>query len=205
MNKIKTINIITFALQVISTFLLFGNDVYSVADRDWGGDYHYYRSSFYNRFTTDHAGNILGVAFLALVAITATILIIQLVKKSAYILTPFVALIQPTLFIMHHFLFNNIKWEIKYYAGGTKFYKPSTYFYIIIGAFALIVILSFVNSIIQKKVKKEASETTSKDTNEAAIAETSNVDELKKYKDLLDSGVITQEEFDTKKKQLLGL
>ena len=33
----------------------------------------------------------------------------------------------------------------------------------------------------------------------------SNADELKKYKDLLDSGVITQEEFDEKKKQLLGL
>ncbi len=31
------------------------------------------------------------------------------------------------------------------------------------------------------------------------------VDKLKKYKDLLDSGVITQEEFDAKKKQLLGL
>ncbi len=30
-------------------------------------------------------------------------------------------------------------------------------------------------------------------------------DEMKKYKDLLDSGVITQEEFDAKKKQLLGL
>ena len=30
-------------------------------------------------------------------------------------------------------------------------------------------------------------------------------DELKKYKELLDGGVITQEEFDTKKKQLLGL
>ncbi|MBQ2940785.1 MAG: SHOCT domain-containing protein [Clostridia bacterium] len=34
---------------------------------------------------------------------------------------------------------------------------------------------------------------------------TSNADELKKYKELLDSGVITQEEFDAKKKQLLGL
>lgn len=33
----------------------------------------------------------------------------------------------------------------------------------------------------------------------------SSADELKKYKDLLDSGVITQEEFDAKKKQLLGL
>ncbi len=30
-------------------------------------------------------------------------------------------------------------------------------------------------------------------------------DELKKYKELLDMGVITQEEFDAKKKQLLGL
>ena len=30
-------------------------------------------------------------------------------------------------------------------------------------------------------------------------------DQLKKFKDLLDSGVITQEEFDAKKKQLLGL
>ena len=32
----------------------------------------------------------------------------------------------------------------------------------------------------------------------------SSADELKKYKDLLDAGVITQEEFDAKKKQLLG-
>ena len=32
-----------------------------------------------------------------------------------------------------------------------------------------------------------------------------NADELKKYKELLDSGVITQEEFNAKKKQLLGL
>ena len=33
----------------------------------------------------------------------------------------------------------------------------------------------------------------------------SDADELKKFKDLLNSGIITQEEFDAKKKQLLGL
>ena len=33
----------------------------------------------------------------------------------------------------------------------------------------------------------------------------SNADELKKFKELLDSGVITQEEFEAKKKQLLGV
>lgn len=37
------------------------------------------------------------------------------------------------------------------------------------------------------------------------VNNTSTPDELKKYKDLLDMGILTQEEFDAKKKQLLGL
>ena len=37
------------------------------------------------------------------------------------------------------------------------------------------------------------------------IQEKSSADELKKFKELLDSGIISQEEFDEKKKQLLGL
>ena len=46
-------------------------------------------------------------------------------------------------------------------------------------------------------VERQASKTTS---NEASSA-----DDLKKYKDLLDTGVISQEEFDAKKKQILGV
>ena len=34
---------------------------------------------------------------------------------------------------------------------------------------------------------------------------TTEADDIVKYKDLLDKGIITQEEFDAKKKQLLGL
>ena len=46
----------------------------------------------------------------------------------------------------------------------------------------------------------------SRDTNPTiSEAPKSNVNEIKQYKELLDSGVITQEEFDAKKKQLLGL
>lgn len=41
--------------------------------------------------------------------------------------------------------------------------------------------------------------------NENVIKEITDADELKKYKDLLDSGAITQEEFEEKKKQLLNL
>ena len=39
----------------------------------------------------------------------------------------------------------------------------------------------------------------------APVSSGGNADELRKYKDLLDAGVITQEEFNAKKKQLLGL
>ena len=37
------------------------------------------------------------------------------------------------------------------------------------------------------------------------VAPKNSIDDLKKYKDLLDNGIITQEEFDAKKKQLLDL
>ena len=37
------------------------------------------------------------------------------------------------------------------------------------------------------------------------VQQASAADELKKYKDLLDSGIISQEEFDAKKKQILGI
>ena len=37
------------------------------------------------------------------------------------------------------------------------------------------------------------------------VSTTSAADELKKFKELLDMGAISQEEFDAKKKQLLGL
>ena len=60
---------------------------------------------------------------------------------------------------------------------------------IIIGIF----ILSFY---IQEKEKTTQPEKVS--------ASTSVADELKNYKELLDSGIITQEEFDKKKKELLG-
>ena len=51
--------------------------------------------------------------------------------------------------------------------------------------------------------KEEFQEETQK--NQSSVPATSAADELKKFKDLLDSGVITQAEFDAKKKQLLGL
>lgn len=41
--------------------------------------------------------------------------------------------------------------------------------------------------------------------NTPTVAASSPADELKKFKELLDSGIITEEEFNAKKKELLGL
>ena len=42
-------------------------------------------------------------------------------------------------------------------------------------------------------------------TSKPVSNEASSIEDLKKYKELLDTGVISQEEFDAKKKQLLGV
>ena len=57
-------------------------------------------------------------------------------------------------------------------------------------------ILSFIEE--GRKTEKLPAQT-------AAVQQISAADELKKFKELLDMGVINQEEFDAKKKQLLGL
>lgn len=55
-----------------------------------------------------------------------------------------------------------------------------------------------INEYIQAKINNSS-------TNNSISAPVSNVDELKKYKQLLDDGIITQADYDAKKKQLLGL
>lgn len=54
-----------------------------------------------------------------------------------------------------------------------------------------------INSLLLERQEEKVVTTTTAPVND-------EVDQLKKYKDLLDSGVITQEDFDAKKKQLLG-
>lgn len=55
------------------------------------------------------------------------------------------------------------------------------------------------NLLIERQTKQAEAKTINQEFNR------SGADELKKYKGLLDDGIISQEEFDAKKKQLLGL
>ena len=73
---------------------------------------------------------------------------------------------------------------------------------------AALLVIGIIETILYfVKKRKNPTETESADVEAepATAPQNVNVDELKKYKELLDQGIITQEEFDTKKKQLLDL
>ena len=101
-----------------------------------------------------------------------------------------VALLLVASFVSASFNVATISWIFRYFWQG--------YILFIIAAIVCYIIGNSMNPI--KKVKKEKTAPV-----QVSIQQTSSADELKKYKELLDQGIITQEEFDAKKKQLLGL
>ena len=60
-------------------------------------------------------------------------------------------------------------------------------------------IYDVISGLLEQRQRKDKEPLAEKSTQQSAA------DELKKFKELLDSGIITQEEFEAKKKQLLGL
>ena len=88
-------------------------------------------------------------------------------------------------------------------AVGTEWIIVESKFptYLYLGCLAMVIVMSIVkrSSVITGLSSKKEKTVINN------IHKSSNADELKKYKDLLENGTITQEEFDAKKKQLLGL
>lgn len=91
-----------------------------------------------------------------------------------------------------------ITWIFRYFWQG--------YIILIIAAIVFYIIGNSMNpSTKRNKAKNAESAPAQVPAQQTTAQQFSPADELKKYKDLLDSGAITQEEYDAKKKELLGL
>lgn len=84
---------------------------------------------------------------------------------------------------------------------GTNFYSVSVKdaYYILWGALAVLIVFTILSIMFTKQGPRQPKAVTIVEVPQ----QISLADEIKKYKDLLDSGAITQEEFDTKKKEIL--
>ena len=71
--------------------------------------------------------------------------------------------------------------------------------------FALIKNCVEIGNVLSAKINERQDSTASSVTVTTQATQSNSMEDLKKLKDLLDAGIITQEEFDAKKKQLLGL
>lgn len=71
--------------------------------------------------------------------------------------------------------------------------------------FALVENYLEIGNVLSQKINERQENTATSSNASTPVYQSSAMDELKKLKDLLDAGIISQEEFDAKKKQLLGL
>ncbi len=187
--KKRIFNVIELILQLAAIALLFIDGAYICHN---------------NTHTFSYIQGVASPAMIAktflFFAINAILCIVSIFSKSKkrdnlwHVALPFVNIVALFLVgstIEHECLYNHVL--------STMWVTISTTFYIILAILIAIVFVSFIKRSVVPKEEKQSQQIINN------IAETTNADELKKYKDLLDSGAITQEEYDTKKKELLGL
>lgn len=120
------------------------------------------------------------------------------ILEKYYYYTPLVSLVFLITLSIHAKSHAKVEYETFFYEWDINWL-----FYIIIALH--IITLLFCVILKFNRFEKLLTQFTNKKETNVNNDTVSNADELLKYKELLDTGVITQEEFDAKKKQLLGL
>ena len=160
-------------------------------------------SMFDSLFNTTSTIQIVGIALFAAIVGGIVIYAMQFTAKDTkrnWKPTVLVTGAEVVLFAIFSFLIETGDWT---YMDNEYRYTLKVMFYVIA---VILVVLTAITVWGYIKAKNSGIvEEESKIYKAEIVKEASTTDELKNYKELLDSGVITQEEFDAKKKQLLGL
>lgn len=184
----KNLNIIELILQALAMLLLFLPGMYSW--QHWEEEaFGMYVRTFNMDVSFFHAAGNISALFSFLVSglmlANIVMILISIFKFSkrnkVHIIIPILTII---VLVSFSIIANNRN-EFGYCA------PINWLFYFEIFLLLFVVLLAFMKN--SKKLEKQP---------KTAI---NNADELRKFKELLDSGIISQEEFEAKKKQLLGL
>lgn len=218
--KVKARNLIELILQTI-VFILTFIPGFSVEEH-WNGfweyfpsagmtlpnykkTYHEYNSLFAGMFETSKLIEVFGWLLYASIVCGIVAYTFQFVtrgKNRNWKPTLYILGLEIVLLIIHSISINMYRWDSTHDSQYTE-YNLQFLFFIVLGVYVLLLAITVLGYI---KVKKYGIiEDTPAPPKIEVVRETRNAEELKKYKELLDDGIITQEEFDAKKKQLLGI
>jgi len=201
--RIKVKNILLLVFQVVSVLLLFFPGVYNRVFYKRFGDFGSYGSvnSFYESFFTKLSwmdeGRIVGVLFLGALVAGLIVFIIQLCGNRHIPSSVAIAFIQLALFLIYSFVFH--KEYTRLDLNDWNVYEPSFLFAVIL---VLLIAILWIVLVSNHKIKQNG---IIEELGTVGQPKSDITDELVKYKELFDKGVITQEEFEAKKKQILGL
>lgn len=205
--KIKSKNIIQVIIQALSILMLFLPCVYT--EEIWvdisghGGHYQLKNEtavSFFRKLTMLNEGRFLGVLVVCLMVILMIMLIVQIAKRNHIQVVPIMALVSTVLFFFYSLTCTEEPWDSGWGPSAYDEYSVAFGFVLILALQITMVLIGFISN---SRIKQNG---IIEDEKSRYIQNNiSNADELGKYKELLDKGVITQEEFDAKKRQLLGL
>jgi hypothetical protein len=144
-------------------------------------------------------GKLVALAILMLFNLVLCIIAVssKKTKKDGIIHT-----IIPILMLVVNFLCFGEGFIAVYYYDLTMM-APMNIIYWVVNAMLIVLAIAKRSAVVTEASKEKPEEKQEAVEQAPLVAEKSNADEIKKYKELLDMGAITQEEFDEKKKTLL--
>lgn len=205
--RIKSKNLIQVIIQALSLLILFLPCVYT--EEIWvdisghGGHYQLKNEtavSFFRKLTMLDEGQFLGILVVCSMVILMILLIAQIAKQNHNSFVPVVSIASIVFFFFYSLTCTEEPWDSGWGPGAYDSYSVAFGFVLIL---ALQIAMVLIGMISNGRIKQNG--ILAEEKPQYIQNNISNADELGKYKDLLDKGVITQEEFDMKKKQLLGL
>ena len=198
-KKISLIQAIIQLIAIVSLFIPISFTRFFTRTDSYKLNTYQYSESLFS--ATDMSGNLIWSILLVLVSAMALSYFvlyfttsIEFIRKNYCIAVPCLSL--PILLLCVISIENAVSRGSKY----SEVYGTNWGFYLICALYVAIVVLELF-----RRFSKIDEESKSKSIAPTIIQNVSSAEELKKYKELLDSGIISQEEFDAKKNQLLGL
>ena len=184
--KKKIANAVELLLLIVSVIIMCLDTITKVSENGWGSTYTTSLMDCISKYTLQF------VPMCVLFILCAVMCIISIISKN----TDKDGKAHTAVAIL---LFLSATFNTIVCTSGDTFVSFDFPFTVLIGIWFAIVVVAFA------KRSSLIAGSENKATVINNITESTNADELKKYKDLLDNGAITQEEFDEKKKQLLNL